>query len=202
MRVWVVGGSRTCDMKQRYMTSVRISSANWLYLNTLTSRWAESCVRGVVFVPGWVHHEQISLHLFLVSALFVVVLRVCSPICSFCVVVYTALLRRKIATHQIPSNRAVHRFSSDNLWSLPRTRPQTLREKTRSVRRRTGQAPRSPSPQGSVLLRAVWMDLFVVMAAHRGEAAKHFGVTFAPGGETDHFLKKCKFCRLCLVLCK
>lgn len=152
------------------MTSVRISSANWLYLNTLTSRWAESCVRGVVFVSGWVHHEQISLHLFLVSALFVVVLRLCSPICSFCVVDYTALLRRKIATHQIPSNRAVHRFSSDNLWSLPRTQPQTLREKTRSVRRRTGQAPRSPSPQGIVLLRAVWMDLFVVMAAHRGES--------------------------------
>lgn len=46
------------------------------------------------------------------------------------------------------------------------------------------------------------MDLFVVMAALRGKAAKHFGVRFAPGGETDHFLKKCKFCRLCLVLCK
>lgn len=179
------------------MTSVRILSANWLYLNTLTSRGAVSCVRGVVFVSGWVHHEQISLHLFLVSALFLV-LRVCSPICSFCVVICTALLRRKIATHQIPSNRAEHRFFSDDLSSLPRTRPQTLR----SVWRRTGQAPRSPPPQRSVLLRAVGMDLFVVIAALRGKAAKHFGVIFAPGGETDHFLKKWKFCRLCLVLCK
>lgn len=186
-------------------TSVRISSANWLYLNTLTSRWAESDVRGVVFVPGWVHHEQISLHLFLVSALLII-LRVCSPICSFCAVIYTALLRRKIATHQTPSNRAVHRFFSDDLWSLPRTFTDSHGGWPRLFARR-------PDPSDAVLAKHLghphhkeaccWGN--GPLRSHDGSSWKGgqaFWSQICARRRNRSFFLKWKFCRLCLVLCK
>lgn len=180
------------------MTSVQISSANWLYLNTLTSRWAVSCVRGVVFVPGWVHHEQISLHLFLVSALFVVMFANLQFVCTY---LYCSLKAKNRNTPDTFEPSCTPFLQWRPLITPVDSTPDSPREDP--IRQKPNWPSTSvPSPQGSVLLRAVGMDLFVVIAALRGIAAKHFGVIFAPGGETDNFLQKCKFCRLCLVLCK